>query len=344
MQFTSVKLNSFNFKGYDACPLKSVYMQGIDEEGQKNIYQELKAMGKRDGFGVYYYDGIGKVSSDDDPKCVKFATRWAQDDKTFINQNGKKVLATESQYRTPYYTFARALKTPLVLDDNHATGGNCFIGKKPDGEKWMLVGIDEDKKKGYSLSDLSSLYDIKPQNIHFISQPDFHLDMAIRPIGYPYILVNDDKLAMKNAKNDELLQIEIATRHDDFRRKTRTNPAYSTTEETCRELKKIGFIPIKVGGAYSSGINYMNAIVNKHPDGTITYITNSAKGSGFDYLDKVFEKELRAKVPNIRDVYFISGNKDPESIYPSPIIEHLHRLSGGIHCLTLEEPDFERWA
>ena len=209
----------------------------------------------------------------------------------------------------------------------------------------MLIGIDEDTKKGYSLSDLSSLYDVKPQNIHFISQPDFHLDMALRPIGYPYILVNDDSLALKNAKDDKLLQLEIKTRHDEFKEKTKIDPKkFVSPNEVCKELRKIGFVPIKIAGAYSSGINYMNAIVNKHSDGTITYITNSAKGSGYDYLDEVFERELRAKVPNIRNVYFISGNKDPESIYASPIIEHLHRLSGGLHCMTLEEPDFERWA
>ena len=118
---------------------------------------------------------------------------------------------------------------------------------------------------------------------------------------------------------------------------------YDKSDKIIKELEEQGFIPIRIGGVYGRGISYMNAIVNEHPDGTISYITNSTKGSEFEGLDEVFERELRAKVPNLRDVYFISGGADKEYSNLNAIMEILSKHSGGIHCLTLEEPNFERW-
>ena len=66
---------------------------------------------------------------------------------------------------------------------------------------------------------------------------------------------------------------------------------YCEVETTIKELESYGFKPIRVGGVYASGeVNFLNAIVNKHEDGTISYITNSSNcnKAGYSKLEKIF--------------------------------------------------------
>lgn len=96
----------------------------------------------------------------------------------------------------------------------------------------------------------------------------------------------------------------------------------------------------------------MNAIINKHPDGTISYITNSSKSN--DPVDaeyqRIFEKDLRKKLdelaendenaPKLQDIYFIEGKLYD---FGNEMTDNILEGSGGIHCMTLEEPNFELW-
>lgn len=38
----------------------------------------------------------------------------------------------------------------------------------------------------------------KKENIYFISQEDYHLDLSIRPIGNPYVLINNPQMVLEN--------------------------------------------------------------------------------------------------------------------------------------------------
>ena len=89
----------------------------------------------------------------------------------------------------------------------------------------------------------------------------------------------------------------------------------------------------------------MNAIVNKHEDGTISYITNSTECENefISNIQKAFEEELREKAPNIDKVYFVCGNKDYITYDSNYIMDDLGIRNGGIHCMTLEEPNFSTW-
>ena len=138
----------------------------------------------------------------------------------------------------------------------YLTGGNTFIGKYPDGEKWMLIGEDE-KKYCSDINEISKKYNINTKNIHFLPQQDFHLDMYLRPISYPYILVNDPKLVEENIKTHFKEKDEEYL--SSFRHFCFTKLSYCTSDETIEKLKSLGFVPIPIAGVYNEEINFMNA-------------------------------------------------------------------------------------
>ncbi|MBQ3642348.1 hypothetical protein II906_10570 [bacterium] len=344
-----MSVNNVSFKGYDAAPLKSLYMQGLINKNHADVFGELKTVCEKEGINLLLHTNQGFSEKFDG----KYQQRipWAQDFKTFVNINGKTQILT-----APFFDesekdekFLAELGYEKTFDSGFLIGGNSYIGKKPNGEKWVLLGEDETELRNFRAYGIRYMpqfvagnYGVKMDNIYTISQPAYHIDEAIRPVGYPYVLVNDDQMARQNAAEQGK---KIASETDKYYDNFYSNKSkYVKSDQTVKELKEKGFIPIRIGGVYASGVNYMNAIVNQHPDGTISYITNSAKGSKFEGLDEVFERDLRAKVPNIRDVYFISGKTDNKSSGSNPIMNFLSKVHGGIHCLTLEEPDFQAWA
>ena len=57
-------------------------------------------------------------------------------------------------------------------------------------------------------------------------------------------------------------------------------------------------------------------------------------------MQEEFEKDLRAKAPDINKVYFISGPLQKNANF---MMDQLSMFGGGIHCLTTEEVNFEAW-
>lgn len=332
--------NNFNisyantsFKGYDAVPLKALHL-GITH---KDIEKELEDIAQQEGFDV---------------KTSKFNESYNQDLKAILNNDGTPHLAMQQHINllVPYLgeiTKEYGMNTTIfpMFDNNTGfiSGGNFFIGKKPNGEKWMLIGQME-QKHGKGLDKISELYGVNKENIHFIPQHDPRLDMSIRPIGYPYVLVNNPETSRQN-------EVKIMDTPENFFDDYDDDiTAYKATIKT---LKEAGFCPIPISGVYDNGINFLNAIVNQHPDGTISYITNSPKSKDPEDIkyQKFFEENLRrelneleksdANAPKLQDIYFIEGK-----LYDSDneMTENIPESSGGIHCIALEEPNFELWA
>jgi len=322
-----MNINLPSFKGYDAVPLKSLY---IEANHSGPIEKEMEAIGKKENIEIRYYPS---------------PNMWAQDDKTIIEKNGKPfIVADENIEPTVLNSLKQFYGIEGDWDYGFLTGGNTFIGKYPNGEKWLITGEEpDDNFKNY----ISECYQIKKENIHAIPKPDFHIDMGIRPIGYPDVLVNDPKIAEENLKklNDGSRGYrEFKKAFDRIRHFYETN--YDSTDKICDELKKLGFNPIRIGGVYYSGINFMNAIVNKHDDGTMSYITNASacKTKIYTELQKIFEEELKEKAPNIKTTHFVKGSYTVLPHTKSYMTDAIENKSGGIHCMTMEEPDFDRWA
>ena len=327
-----MKLNSptINFKGYAAAPLKAVFLESSTCEP---IEKEMKQIAKQEGFEIRYaYDYI----------------KWAQDFKTIIEQGKTPYVIGNCRVDEGFYENIEKMYGIKKLETKtFCTGGNSFIGKYPNGEKWMLVGEDE-IRKNKTKKDIAKQYGIKEENIFSVPQQNFHIDMFLRPLEYPYILVDDPKLVER-----QIDRLERAGHLYDYINLRRNFKYYTQSQqqnwacanETIKALVKAGFKPIRIAGVYNAGINFMNAIVNKHEDGTISYITNSTKCENefISNIQKAFEEELREKAPNIDKVYFVCGNKDYITYDSNYIMDDLGIRNGGIHCMTLEEPNFSTW-
>ncbi|MBQ8887747.1 MAG: hypothetical protein IJY61_08615 [Candidatus Gastranaerophilales bacterium] len=320
-----------SFKGYDAVPLKSVF---IEKATCSPIREEMKKISKSENFDL-------KLATD--------YLKWAQDDKTIIERNDRPHLIGNLRLDEGFmHDIEKMHGIPSSYAKTFVTGGNSFIGKYPSGRKWLLIGEDEVRPKK-TKADISKEYGIDEKNIFTIPQQYYHLDMFIRPIGYPYVLVDSPTLVKKKLDRMSFSKspyeaIQLRSSFNQFERQ-RKDSGYSSCEDTVKALKKAGFKPIEIAGVFGSGINFLNAIINKHQDGTISYITNSTTCDSpfISQIQDDFEKELRQKVPNVRDIYFISGEDEVDSYNKNYMMNNLQSRGGGIHCMSLEEPNFEIW-
>lgn len=319
---------NLSFKGYDAAPLKRIY---LEQEYCKPFLKELETIGRQEGIDIaVIYDNL----------------KWVQDDKTIVELKGKpSLIASGNVSDNLLRTMKKEYRIPGGRNRLYLTGGNTFIGKFSDGEKWLIAG----KKNEVSEKDeLAKAYGVKPENIHFLPQQNYHLDMYIRPVGYPFVLVNNPKLVMENInklEGDEEEIEELRSLAEDYYN-FKKQMHYCSYTTTARRLEALGFIPIPVAGDYGRRFNFMNAIVNKHKDGTISYITNSSKcpSKVYSSLEKMFADDLRKKLPYLKDVYFVSGGKDTILDDSNHMMRTLEYGGGGLHCMSMEEPNFSVWA
>lgn len=306
MKIPPLKIKPLNFKGYDATPIKNLYMQGVPYENTYGIFNELKKIGKKENFDVFIHtdgqllDNLKEAGMDEYEEDI-----WAQDNKIIRpTKDGAKVLSPNLRIMESIIPahFAQLTKKEFKPTKTIFEGGNLFIGKKEDGEEYILTGSKnlyvssmmeylnskcvktinrellqefnhfgkitteengdgdwvyikdwEENQEIYNQKAIDTMaeeFGVKKENIFIIHQPNFHIDMNIRPIGYPYVLVNDPELAIKNL--DRLPSgkgiAEITKEREDIRKKD-----YADVETTIKELEKFGFKPIRIGGIYASG-------------------------------------------------------------------------------------------
>ncbi len=320
------------FKGYDAVPLKALH---IDTRRGK-VEDELREIAKKENFEI-------KPSKYNESFNQDFKAILQKDDAPFLTMQGNEefdgpnLSDISKQYGMPVNFLPMFDRSTGFI-----SGGNFYTGKTPKGEKWILIGAMD---RNIDKNKISELYDIKKENIHFITQQDYHLDFSIRPIGYPYVLINHPGRARRY--QEEITGKPAQKTEFDER-------LMESYKNTLIELKQAGFYPIPISGVYPEGINFLNAVVNLHDDGTISYITNSSDCDDDIKIkyQKKFEKELREKLgklgekmpdaPKLRDVYFVKGEVC-DDIGWNEMIENIIEGAGGIHCMTLEEPNFEIW-
>lgn len=398
-------INSYSnvkFKGYDARKLKSI---AITEVGLNyKIAEQLDEVAKKNDFELeilndnklrplsYCYEVIPKeeykipegyvdVTTLKLPKNVKVVieksepkTRgfkkstntilWAQDIATVTPS--KKILVN-----CTWNTLGKNIAEKYDLkyfpgSVSHISGGNLFFVKNDSAEE-LLVGNNEKYRFKNRLQKMKE--DFGVENIIFIPQMDYHLDLFIRPLNNKQILVADDEMSLKMlsegiavysdaalvAKDMEELSVlrnavnKLSDRQEMLKKTIKSNnrPAY---KDVAKVLEGNGFEPIPVPGRvyYESGedvvnlTNYMNAILSLNKNDEIVYITNK---STLD--DKIgITKEMEKKYGFSTEKYFkdsISKYVKPENIYfisgeNNSIADNLTRLAGGVHCLACEIP------
>ena len=323
-------MQNISFKGYDAAPLKRIFLEA---NTCSPFLKEMIEVGKQENIEI---------------TPIPSRRRWIQDMKTVIEKDNKPFML----YNTcPDPAFFEPLKNNIGMDNigtyHFQEGGNCFIGKYPNGEKWMIIGRDGEKYAKKNL--IGKAYGIKQKNIHFIPQQDYHLDLTMRPIGYPYILIDDPELTKQHIKQleKEFTSDELKYIKENLEKNTLGyRGMYDSCDTVVKALEQLGFKPIRIAGVYSNEINFMNAIVNKHKNGTISYITNSSKCKSplKSKLQELFKADLKKNIPNLDEVYFIQGDSPLGNPKISHLMDMLGRQGGGLHCMSIEEPNFSLWA
>lgn len=184
----------------------------------------------------------------------------------------------------------RLLKTELSkVRASVAYALDCFAGMlgsktvEETRQKW----IAEYRKQ--ALADIAEDLNLTPKEIVVLPQPDFHLDMAIRPLQYPYVLVHDPAIteqwvtdfseseagfASFQSTPEPVYNLLNQEDYDD-RHPERYHPVlypmtlvkelwssvfsasilqergrYASTDQMCEALRKAGLTPIRVGGVF----------------------------------------------------------------------------------------------
>lgn len=258
---------------------------------------------------------------------------------------------------------AKLLGINSKMMKSHVEGGNVFQGLKQNGEKYILIGSQSIKntaklnnvsvKKAKELISQDFLVDRK--NIYVIPQPGFHIDLQIRPLKFPDILVNDQKASenlLESLIKDKNTPPDLKLKYQEMLdiSKKYMNPKYADSDKIVQVLKKQGFNPIKIPAVFGDAdesaqwmldkeknvhlANYMNAIVQEDSHGNMHYITNSC---GLDKLNKIFKENLKKLNLKINDVFFVSG--DVLDNGHTSTESFLRRNRGGLHCMVTERAD-----
>ena len=341
------------FKGYFACPIKELHIQPTHDD--ENAIILLKELQKKCGKYFKIIVQLGdKVTENirglklNPCGCIQDANRimWGQDNKLFLPDKTTLAIFRKSKSYKTAETLSRTLNMPKINIDMPIEGGNCFLGKKNTGEYFALIG--NENLYGNDIPFIAKHLGIKSENVHLISQPDFHIDLGIRPLNYPYVLLGDRKLTA-NLILDKYDKLGAITKMLVARDKNYMPLSYASIETIAKELEQQGFIPIRVPGLLGKNeVNYMNAIVHQKTNGDLIYITNDCKPHTYQQfgidINRLFEDYLMQTVPKIKKVKFINGGpKKNSNDYGTYMNFCLARTDGGIHCMTNEKPDFEKW-
>lgn len=367
-------ISNISFKGYDAIPLRAIYMQGLRKRGEKSIFREMQRVIEKEGIDLFINTSNHAITqAPTQTRPLKAFSIWAQDRKIFTkDKNGKHLLWNSKEEVMPQNKITPLEDFKIQPETYIPRGGNFYLGYKENGEKWLIVNTTSitTNENFIKFGDkptqehLSELLDINPKNMTGIIDISADLDEIIRPIGYPYVLVNDyreanEMLEIMHKKFPKAYETYFAMEkfltNEIEKEATRGN----TCDENCKILKENGFIPIKIGAHFLHDINFINAIAMKNKNGNITYITNSTKRSypELHFLEELFDKRLKEKAPQIDTTYYVSGgrrtydekNSDGAAfLYGNGLIERnvimdiLANRGGGIHCMCAEIPDFSR--
>ena len=367
--------NNISFTGYDARPLKGIFTR--DGGFGKSFYglaDQTAQILNKEGVDVFVQTPkkiLKNDFSDIKPNFSNFWP-WVQDRLAFFpNKTIKSKGFTRED--TNIEDVKKLFKLPTKEEYNHVEGGNYFFIN--DGNKdIVLLGQEE-----LSIKSPEAILDyFGAHEIYTVSQPDFHLDLSIRPLNNKRILVNDPKMLLNELNNGIKRAKEVYAKEKDSAlesvirklnylkseilesdKQYNTPKRYKTLQQ---ELKDNKFNVIKVPGlvirADAAGalpenvpsfledikykMNFMNAIVHERPDKSLVYV------AGKSVLDEQLglTPEIAEKIDFSFERIFkksLNGIIAPDDIHfvgDKTISNMLKNNDGSVHCLFAEIPQY----
>ena len=221
-------------------------------------------------------------------------------------QTGELAVLSEEFVKDEYTKCSDAIKE--TLQKTHIAGGNYYFAKNKSGKELALVGKNElDKFSDEIIKNM-----LGTDNLVFVPQMDYHMDLFLRPLDKGRVLLTDDRLTKKmlvdgfNKIKNAAVQLNQQNRMDELKKLeepfvqlgiyTRgiddiiNSNNFAQTDETAKVLEDAGFEVIRVPGRLyetrTSGLkngvfliqlfNFMNANVLPNKNGDLVYITNKS--------------------------------------------------------------------
>ena len=363
--------NNISFQGYDARPLKGIFTRdgGFGKSFYSLAGQTAEILNK-EGVDVFVQTPkkiLKNDFSDIKPNFSNFWP-WVQDRLAFLPN---KTIESKGFTRedTNLKDIREMFKFPTEEKSNHVEGGNYFF-IKDGGKDIVLLGKEE-----LSIKSPKSIQDFFGKHkVITVSQPDFHLDLSIRPLNNKRILVNDPKMLMNELNNGIKRAKEVYAKEKDSQLEAvirklsylkdeilESNQEYDTLNKyktLQQELKYNKFNVIKVPGLIikpENGVeagqplfladikykmNFMNAIVHERADKSLVYV------AGKSVLDEQLglTPEIAEKIDFSFERIFkksLNGIIAPDDIHfvgDKTISNLLKNNDGSVHCLFAEIP------
>jgi hypothetical protein len=387
------------FRGYGAAPLKRLHVRPADTS-DRSIIKELSDIADKEGIALSISDGDQFYS---DPQRIGNELRvmnenaWVQDDIFFKDgARGPEVLTLDKAHPAALKSGESVAKTqgmPFSSAQTLLEGGNFFKIKGPQRFQAIVgrdtlhaqakvlalaaagISVDEAWENGIKVKarpfyvpaaeQIGADLGVLRQDVLFIPQPEFHIDLGIRPLDGNTVLLNDPdccfallKEARSRSRNNPktLSQIDFLGKRLQDYLKYRKRKGYGSTAEIERKLQRNGYRVIRIPGIFNCSTRnefeqiddtqglaalFTNALVHQREDGSLAFITNR---SPIPVLNKLFEEELKRKCreKNI-EIHWVGGEEFEWEGNTTNQISFNLAYAGGIHCLVAEEPDFEKW-
>ena len=258
----------------------------------------------------------------------------------------------------------------------HNEGGNCLVGEE-DGIKYALIGKDareysrltlqselaqiglqkvegrwalvqpyEGEEPSYNCriedEDLKFLFaldmGLEVEQVFFIEQPEYHLDVAMAIIDGKTVILNDSQMAFETWKRfaaEKMSRPDFEFDAKLYEKRLNDLEIYSKNMKCCedacaKDLQEQGFNVIRLGGRFKD-------IFKSHPDNHQANFFNFNSytvGDGRKVIlamgaDHFFRNEFETFIRQIVDL-------DAIEYADQSNCENLLSLHGGIHCMTKE--------
>ena len=331
--------------------IRTIKLADIDTENMQTIENELRYIGMELGFNVQrVHSGDVWIEDYTIRRADKKVYIQQQTSGEFISRKEKLDIITSRHDISTSGMAAAAVdgkskdyaKTVLpeeqVKSETYLEGGNVLNTLKSDGTPGAVIG---EESIGYTLKSMNlentpenveiaknkiaQDLGLKPGDVTYVPQIDFHIDMFYHPLGDGEMAVPDYDAGIEMLKQGNIKSMDEATRQNLITKleelKSKADPILKKAENN---LSKSGYKIVKipcfsVPNDYTvPKINFMNSVGGTSKKAGTFLITNKSDYPELnDAVANVYKKN------GIKNVYFVST-------------EPLLQKGGGIDCLTQE--------
>lgn len=223
----------------------------------------------------------------------------------------------------------------IVHSKSYLEGGNVLNTCLADGTPAAVIGSES---IGYTLkamglenneanievakNQIAQDLGLKPENVTFIPQYDFHIDMLYRPLHNGEMAVPDYEAGIKILKETTIKDMDANTKQSLISKLEQLNTKTAQIrQEAEQKLGESGYKIVKIpcfSEKANAKINFMNGIGGTSKDGKSFFITNN---STYPELNETVKSYFNNA--GVDKVYFVST-------------KNFLSLSGGIDCITQE--------